>query len=518
MLNLASSAQRPMDSPERAKTGSCAHRGSALRLLTLGALVLWNLLPLQAHVKWFTEGTYSDKPLSLTEIMNPLFWQLGLLTVAVVALGVWMDDRLKRWTAYQQVNTWLSARSDKGTVVMRIALAMTLLLSWQADSMLVPNLGIKTEWIGWYQFGLAFLLLFPRTVPLAGLGTVMLYGVSMANFSSFHMLDYLMYVGVGWYLLVSASPSMRWRKSGLLVLYLSIGFSLCWVALEKFVYPEWAYQIMDKHNLTMGIDNALFLSGAAFVEFGLGYLILICLLERPLAVIITLVFFTTTMVFGKVEIIGHTLLHGCLIVFLLEGPSVVEARLRRHLRSVGARMVFAVIGFALLFPALILPYTVLANRKYDNRNLKDAYGSHHEHIPLEVPKDMLPPSVDLVVEPDPMSGYNLHIKTEHFRFAPEHAGQANMPGEGHAHLYVNGTKIARLYSNWYHLPQPPEGKYDIEVSLHANQHQMLTLAGEPIRDAELIEVGKVFKSEGVPGAMPGMDHEGMDGMEDMPMH
>lgn len=486
----------------------CGQMGQ--RVIALVALFLLGVAPLKAHVKWFTEGTYSDKPLGLAEITTPLFWQLAALTVLVIGLGVWMDDRLKQWSSYQKVNGWLSAQADKGPLVMRIALAMTLLLSWQADSMLVPNLGIKAVWIGWFQFGLAFLLLFPRTVPFAGLGTIVLYGISMFNFSGFHMLDYLMYVGVGWYLLVSRVKPTMLRKSGLLILYLSIGFSLCWVALEKFVYPEWAYQIMDKHNLTMGMDNALFLSGAAFVEFGLGYLILICLLERPLAVIITLVFFTTTLVFGKVEIIGHTLLHGCLIVFLLEGSSVVESRLRRYLKSLSARMVFAVLGLIVLFPALAVPYTVLANRKYDSRYLKDAYGSRHEHIPLEVPADMPPPTLELVVEPDPMNGYNLHFKTAHFRFAPENAGRANVAGEGHAHLYLNGTKIARVYANWYHLPQPPEGKYDIEVSLHANQHQMLTLGGEPIRDAETIEVGKVFKAEDPTGSM--------DAMEGMPMH
>ena len=463
-------------------------------------------LPAQAHVKWFTDGSYADRPLGFDEITTPLFFQLGVLTLVAVGLGVWLDSQLRSMAGYQRINAWLTAQAPKGQMVMRIALAMTLLLSWQDDAVLVPNLGIKAVWVGWYQFVLAFLLLFPRTVPLAGVGTIVLYGIGMRLFSGFHMLDYLMYLGVGWYLAVSHLKNPKWRKSGLLVLYLTVGFSLCWVGLEKFVYPDWAYQIMDKHKLTGGIDNALFLTGAAFVEFGLGYLIIICLLERPLAVVITLVFFTTTMVFGKVEIIGHTLLHGCLIVFLLEGPSVIYNRLNRYLTSMPARMSFAVVGLLVVFAALFFPYTALANRKYNNRKEKGAYGAHHEHIPMEVPPEWPTPGIDLVIEPDPMNGYNLHLVVTNFRFAPEHAGEDSQPGEGHAHLYLNGTKIARVYGPWYHLPQPPEGDYDIEVSLHANGHQMLTIGGDPIRDAEMLHVGKVFQPEGLPASSGGMNH------------
>ena len=40
-----------------------------------------------------------------------------------------------------------------------------------------------------------------------------------------------------------------------------------------------------------------------------------------LALLITLVFFATTLVFGKLEVIGHTMLHAALIVFLIEGSA-----------------------------------------------------------------------------------------------------------------------------------------------------------------------------------------------------
>ncbi|MFT7588051.1 MAG: hypothetical protein ACI959_000257 [Limisphaerales bacterium] len=441
-----------------------------------------------AHVKWFTEGTYADKPHRIADITTDFFYAIGALTLLVTAIGVIIDDRIQNLSWYLKIDNWFENQRDKSVLVMRFALAMTFLLSWQDDAMLVPNVRIKAEWIGWYQFLLTFLLLFPRTVPLAGLGTVLLYGLGQKLFSGFHMLDYMLYLGVGWYLMVSGVKEGKLRKSGLMLLYLTVGFSLCWVALEKFVYPEWAYQIIRDRNLNLGLDPKFFLTGAAFVEFGLGYLMIICMLQRPLAVIITLVFFTTTMVFGKIEIIGHTLLHGCLIVFLFEGRSVIYNMITGYIKSVPARIAFASVFFVILFFGLLYPYSYLAEVKYKNRFGKEAFGRHHEHIPLEYPSDLPIPSVKLSVEKDAMSGFNLHIGAENFVFSPEHAGDMNTFGEGHAHLYLNGTKIARLYSNWYHIPDLPVGKHDLEVTLHTNMHQLLTLEGESISDKEIIEV------------------------------
>ncbi len=449
----------------------------------------------QAHVKWFTDGSYADKPVAPSDVFNPLFFKIAALTLLVVIFGVWLDHRIKNFNGYKKIDRWLSDRADKAVLVLRIALAMTLLLSWQDGSMLVPNVGIKQVWIGWYQFALAFLLIFPRTVPIAGLGTIFLYILGVINFSGFHMMDYALYIGVGWYLAVSQSSNKKLHKSGLAVLYLTVGFSLCWVALEKFIYPEWAYQIMDERKLTMGLDNALFLTGAAFVEFGLGYLMLICMLQRPLAVLVSVVFVITTMVFGKVEIIGHTLLHGCLVVFLLEGPSAINNRINRYLSNLPSRMAFATVAMLAIFPALLYPYSALATKKYDNRMGKTMYGSHHEHIPLEFPENLPKPDIKLEITEDIMGGYNLHLITENFRWAPDHAGRSQVFGEGHAHLYLNDEKVARIYGEWYYLPPLPQGEYDVEVSLHGNGHELLTWGGEPIDDVQTIVAPKIREDE-----------------------
>jgi peptidoglycan hydrolase-like protein with peptidoglycan-binding domain len=93
------------------------------------------------------------------------------------------------------------------------------------------------------------------------------------------------------------------------------------------------------------------------------------------------------------------------------------------------------------------------------------------------------PTVEIVAHPDAMVGWNLEIKTTNFRFAPEHASGAVLPNEGHAHLMVDGKKLARVYGNWFHIPKEAaltSGSHEVHVTLNANDHSDLVAAGVTI--------------------------------------
>lgn len=104
------------------------------------------------------------------------------------------------------------------------------------------------------------------------------------------------------------------------------------------------------------------------------------------------------------------------------------------------------------------------------------------HRLREVPASEAP-TVRLQVQKDSKSGWNLHVITERFRFAPERAGQQARPQEGHAHLYLDGAKIARLYGPWYHLDlfTVPHGEHTLTVSLTANDHTAWAVNGKTIQ-------------------------------------
>lgn len=114
------------------------------------------------------------------------------------------------------------------------------------------------------------------------------------------------------------------------------------------------------------------------------------------------------------------------------------------------------------------------------------HGKMHD-TPLELSVAEAP-VLDIAVTPDPMTGYNLHVMTDGFTFAPERASLAHVAGQGHAHVYVNGTKIGRLYSPWMHLDALPSGETEIEVTLNTNDHRPLSVNGTPVAASTIVEV------------------------------
>jgi hypothetical protein len=114
---------------------------------------------------------------------------------------------------------------------------------------------------------------------------------------------------------------------------------------------------------------------------------------------------------------------------------------------------------------------------------------HAEMMHEQTAVDMLEaiPTVSLSAFEDPKSGWNLHIDVENFVFAPQNAGMEHVEGEGHAHLYVDGEKITRLYAELYYLSLD-SGMHDVVVTLNGNNHNDLTLDGVVVQDSVVIVV------------------------------
>lgn len=102
---------------------------------------------------------------------------------------------------------------------------------------------------------------------------------------------------------------------------------------------------------------------------------------------------------------------------------------------------------------------------------------------LVVPANHAIPTVKLQVLKDSMKGFNIHVTTENFKFTPENVNQKDVVGEGHAHLYVDGVKITRLYGNWYYLGSVAEGTHKVSVSLNGNSHAQYMVKGAKIEDS-----------------------------------
>lgn len=113
-------------------------------------------------------------------------------------------------------------------------------------------------------------------------------------------------------------------------------------------------------------------------------------------------------------------------------------------------------------------------------------GQHDKMIAL--PGGPTAPTLGIVVAEDQGGGWNLQILTTNFRFAPDHVNQPHQAGEGHAHLYVNGEKVARVYGPWFHIGSLPSGRTEVTVTLTSNDHHGLAVGDEILSVTKEIHV------------------------------
>ena len=86
------------------------------------------------------------------------------------------------------------------------------------------------------------------------------------------------------------------------------------------------------------------------------------------------------------------------------------------------------------------------------------------HGLLDISQDSIIPAItELILTKDSMSGWNLFIQTSNFQFTPEKVNQRHQSGTGHAHLYINGQKYARVYSPYFHLPDLIGVKNELKI-------------------------------------------------------
>ncbi|WP_247664735.1 hypothetical protein [Pseudoalteromonas sp. MMG010] len=119
----------------------------------------------------------------------------------------------------------------------------------------------------------------------------------------------------------------------------------------------------------------------------------------------------------------------------------------------------------------------------------------HSHLPIVVPSNAPTPALSLKLTVDAMSGYNLILDTQRYDLSVPPAGKMDMQAmmspafnqhtgflQGHAHLYINGIKIQRVYGHALHLPASlfKNGMNTISVTLNNHGHMYWTAQDKKI--------------------------------------
>ncbi|WP_078551449.1 hypothetical protein [Bacillus alkalicellulosilyticus] len=125
--------------------------------------------------------------------------------------------------------------------------------------------------------------------------------------------------------------------------------------------------------------------------------------------------------------------------------------------------------------------------RHHHSSSHEHHSSTHERIIIH--DDAQPPSITGWVQQDASHSWYIKINTEHFQFTPEKTGSDDVSfNEGHAHLYINGEMMNRLYGEYYNLGYLEPGHYVVAVTLHANNHSSLVYDDKEIATTFAFEV------------------------------
>lgn len=308
------------------------------------------------HVKWFTDP--DAVPLQFQEVITStfLFW-LAVTLVGLLMTAIF-NEPLQRISIIQWIHRRLDRAKPYLTHILRIGLAISLVLQLLSSTYLAPEMTVEQTWVTVILVVALLGLIMRKTLWISGLAIIALYMQAIYEYGWFHALDYIYYVGIIYFLLVSGS---KWKETATPALYLFTGLSLAWVGLEKMVFPNMSINVITAHDIpTFGFSIESFVLIAAFIEMGLAWTFIVGILSRFVSIIVTLVFVTTTLVFGYTEIVGHTIIHTVLIMFLVQGEGTFKTPFQLH-NSPILRYLFVLVNFCILLFGLMWVYIGFAS-------------------------------------------------------------------------------------------------------------------------------------------------------------
>lgn len=283
-------------------------------LAVLGAaLPIYGMLvgSAEAHVKWFCAFDVAGQPRGLENVLCPDFeYLIGLSLITLLAgalfegthIGLAMQRSMDRVTA---------PILDRTELMFRAGTAFFFIAVWGFGGVLLtPELKTDSSLIGAIQLGIAAGMLSRRTMPLSALGIAVLYAVALYNYGLFHLLDYPIFLGVAAYLALTGLQRDFFGIKAIDIVRWTAGITLMWASIEKWAYPEWTYPLLAQHpGMTLGFDADFYMRAAGAVEFALAFALMWTpLVRRVAAIMLTPMFIGAVFTFGKVDMIGHTLI------------------------------------------------------------------------------------------------------------------------------------------------------------------------------------------------------------------
>ena len=314
----------------------------------------------QAHVKWFCAYDVASQPLALGTVVSEAFVVLALVSVLALWAGTWLARSGVGEAMARTLDLAGHAMRERIEAMMRAAYATFFASLFTLGGLiLTPELFTVAPWVPWLQGAIAAALLFRATLVPAALGMVVLFATGIRDYGLFHMMDYPIFLGAALYFALiglqgrngaeplagqagrvlrpngvavwPARAGAAWSRLGLRpvdVLRWAAAITLMWASVEKWAYPEWTYPLLLTHtHMTMGLAPDFYMTAAGLVEFGLAFA-LVCapLVSRLSAIVLTALFTSAIVEFGRIDAIGHLPIIVILVAVIVDNRTAPAPR------------------------------------------------------------------------------------------------------------------------------------------------------------------------------------------------
>jgi hypothetical protein len=300
-----------------------------------------------AHVKWFCAFNVAGQPRGLENVLCADFEGLVGLAVLFLIFGCLVDGTAFGDALLRALNRVTSLIQSNHEILIRAVGGFFFVTLWNLQGiMLTPELKTTSVWIPWLQLAIAAGLIWRRTMPLSGLGIVVLFALAVRDYGVFQLADYPVFLGLAAYLALVGLQRDLFGARPLDVVRYAAAITLMWASIEKWAYPEWSFPLFIEHPaVTMGVDGEFFMRAAGVIEFTLAFSLLWTpLVRRVSAIILAAMFIAATFEFGRLDVIGHAPI--VVVLLAIVGDDVIiEQRTRRFAIAAPVAYCIALAGF-----------------------------------------------------------------------------------------------------------------------------------------------------------------------------
>jgi hypothetical protein len=300
-----------------------------------------------AHVKWFCAFDVAGQPRGLENVLCADFEGLVGLAVLFLIIGCLVDGTALGDAVLRALDRVTGAIQANQEILIRAVGGFFFVTLWSMEGILLtPELKTTSTWIPWLQLAIAAGLIWRRTMPLSGLGIVVLFVLAVRDYGVFHLADYPVFLGLAAYLALTGLGRDLFGLRPLDVARYSAAVTLMWASIEKWAYPEWSFPLFVEHpGVTMGFDGEFFMRAAGVIEFTLAFALMWTpLVRRTSAIVLAAMFIAATFEFGKIDVIGHAPIVVVLLAIVGDDFALVQ-RTRRFAVVVPVAYCVALTGF-----------------------------------------------------------------------------------------------------------------------------------------------------------------------------